>query len=241
MVEIIRCSLRVSKVVRGDGEDVCPELEFQNDAGAGNLGAGLGELALCIHLSIAGGGESRFQGLEFGEQLRAKDGLMFSRRGDEAVEKSGNLADARTAVFHQALREKFSIGTAAFGEFVADTAFALADGGADELESLVLGDGAARLSGLEGGACGKFRVEGIERGFGGGGECRNVGWRGRQGLELADMIFGELPKFLGADAAVFQVVFKESFDVYHSVTGLSGFCGEAKPHCRKPLQLSRNR
>ena len=46
MVEVIDHSLGVSEVVRSDREEVSPELEFQNDASAGDLGAGLSEFAL---------------------------------------------------------------------------------------------------------------------------------------------------------------------------------------------------
>lgn len=163
---------------------------------------------------------------------------MFVRRGDKAVEQSGNLPNSGAAVFHEALREKLGIGTATLGEFVADASFALADGGADELKRLILGDGAARLSGLKGSPGGKFCVEIIERGFSGRGESRYIGRGGRQGFEFADVIFRKLPKFLGADAAMFQMVFKESFDVYHNGTQISGCYGKAKPLSGKPLQSS---
>ena len=96
------------------------------------------------------------------------------------------------------------------------------------MEHFILGDGAARLGGLEGGAGGKLRVKGIKRRLGGRGECRNRGRCCGQGLELADVIFRKLPEFLGADAAIFQMVFKESIDVYHRVVGLSGSNGKAK-------------
>ena len=46
LVEVIDHSLGVSEVVGSDREDVSSELEFQNDAGAGDLGAGLSEFAL---------------------------------------------------------------------------------------------------------------------------------------------------------------------------------------------------
>ena len=46
LVEVIDHSLGVSEVVGSDREDVSSELEFQNDVGAGDLGAGLSEFAL---------------------------------------------------------------------------------------------------------------------------------------------------------------------------------------------------
>ena len=86
MVEIICGALRVAEVVEGDGEDVFPELELERGAGGGEVGAGLGEIALGFYLAIAGTVVSGLEGGELGEQLGAEGGFVFVCGGDEAVE-----------------------------------------------------------------------------------------------------------------------------------------------------------
>jgi len=163
LVEIVHGAFGVAEVVEGGGEEVFAELEFQGGAGGGDVGAGLGEIALGVHLAIAGVGEGGFQRGELGEQLGAELGLVFCGGGDEAFDQAGKLAEAGFVVFGETLWEKLGVRTAAFGERVFHSSFTLADGGAEKLQGLVFGDGAAGLGGLEGGAGGNHLVEGIER------------------------------------------------------------------------------
>ena len=71
LVEIVRSPLRVAEVVGGDGEHVAVELEFQDGAGGGEVGAGLGEVAFGFHLAVAGTGVGGLQGREFRQQFGA--------------------------------------------------------------------------------------------------------------------------------------------------------------------------
>jgi hypothetical protein len=70
-------------MVEGDGENVFAELEFQRSAGGGEVGAGLGEIALGFHLAIAGGFEGGVERGELGD-LRT----MTSGRGQFSMEFS---------------------------------------------------------------------------------------------------------------------------------------------------------
>ena len=71
LVEVIHGALRVAEVVGGDGEQVAAELEFQDGAGGGEVGAGLGEVAFGFHLAVAGTGVGGLQGREFRQQFGA--------------------------------------------------------------------------------------------------------------------------------------------------------------------------
>ena len=201
----------MAEVVGGDGEEVFAELEFQDGAGGGDFGAGLGEFAFAIDLAVAGVGERGFQFSEFREQFGAEDGLVFVRGGDEAVEQTADLADAGAAEFHESGGEELRVRAAAFGELVAHAALALADGGADEFNGLVLGNGAAGLGGLEGGAGREFSIERIERSLGGDEQRGDPGRCAGQGPELADVVLRILPDLFGADAAMPEVVFEIAF------------------------------
>lgn len=68
----------MAEVVGGDGKNVAAELEFQDAAGGGEFGAGLGEVAFGFNLAVAGAGVVGFQGGEFCQQLGAERGFCLS-------------------------------------------------------------------------------------------------------------------------------------------------------------------
>ena len=150
MIEVIGGALGVAEVVHSNGEDVFAKLHFQHDAGGGEGDAELGEITFGFHLAVAGGGVTGFESHELGEQFGP-------------------------VVIFEALGIELGVGGTSFGKFVAHAALTLADGGAEEFQHIVLGDGAADLGGQVGGAGGEFVVEGIERGFRRGEKCGEVG------------------------------------------------------------------
>ena len=221
LVEVIVCPFATAQVVGRDSKDILTDLQFERVAGGGDVCAGQGEISLGVDLVLAGGGKRVFQGGELGEQFGAEVVFVLCGGGNQAIEQSGDLAKTGLVVFLEALREKFGIRTAIFRKFVADAAFALAHGGAEELERVVFGDRAAGLGGLESGSGGEGGIKSVKGGFcrrqKGSEMCGKCG----DGFEFANVVFRELAQFFATDFAVGQLIFKESLDVEHTVLLLS--------------------